>query len=498
MSPVDHTLTMLETINRNRFLGCDTYMVFVDMAKCFDKLWLEDGILELWRAGMDPVDARMIYEMNKIARAIIETPCGTTEEALVLHNVCKQGTVYAVQIGCKIMERINGLGLPLVTCLGPGMVIGALTYVDDISGGGRAQTIERTIWNCRSLEDKKKASVNTDKSKGMICGNNEERRELTAEVKMGRLDMAKQYKLLGTWVNEEGDGKTNIKKRKEKGEGALKKINQMTQQNKVGKQEVPLKIDLYKTVFLATLLYNMEAWGRLTKDEMEDLESTQASTLKRLMKVPNTTSHPGVLNELGIWTVDYQLVYRRLMLYHNIINSKEDRVVKGLVLELEKYWTKESWVEKIKEDTNRVGINMGDFKTQIKSKIKKRIKAAIEVKMEAEIREKTTTKMRTVVKTGWGRKAYLNGEFSREDVSDIMKTKLHMLEFRGNYKKEGVDTKCRLCGDKEETTEHIFVECKMLQKVRRRVEIDEFLLVKDEVEAYKSIVRFKRKCDMLL
>ena len=132
---------------------------------------------------------------------------------------------------------------------------------------------------------------------------------------MGRLDMVKQYKLLGTWVNEEGDCKTNIKKRKQKGEGALKKINQMTQQNKVGKQEVPLKIDLYKTVFLATLLYNMEAWGRMTKDEMEDLESTQASTLKRLMKVPNTTSHPGVLNELGIWTVEYQLVYRRLMLY---------------------------------------------------------------------------------------------------------------------------------------------------------------------------------------
>ena len=46
-----------------------------------------------------------------------------------------------------------------------------------------------------------------------------------------------------------------------------------------------------------------------------------------------------------------------------------------------------------------------------------------------------TTKMRTVLKTGWGLKEYMEGGFSRDDVSEILKVKLHMSSLETTSKK---------------------------------------------------------------
>ena len=493
-STADHTLTLLETINRNRYLGCDTYLMFVDMIKCFDKLWLEDGIIELWRAGMKAGDARMIYEMNRKAKAIIETPCGTTDE-ITLYNVCKQGTVFAVQIGCKTMERINGIGEAAVTCLGPGMHIQALTYVDDISGAGRAETTNKNIRNCKRLEENKKASVNIDKSGIMKVGKNEDN-TVTAEVKGGKLDLVKEYKLLGTWINESYDCENNIKKRRNEGEGALKKINQLTHHSKVGNQEIPLKIRLFKTIYITTLLYNMNCWGRLKKKEIQNLEQAQGNALKRLLRIPNSTPYKGVLNETGIWTIEYQLIYNRLMLYQNIINSDEERVAKKMIIELQNHWVEGSWIEKIKEDAERIGIEMEDFKKLMKSKIKKKIKEVINNKMKEEMVE--TTKMRTVLKTGWGLKEYMEGGFSGDDVREILKVKLHMSMLRDNYKDKNKSLECRLCLKENETTEHIFLKCPILREARQQIEIEDHTILSNKEYDCRKLLRYIKLCNTLL
>ena len=79
VSTIDHTLTMIEIVKRNLYLKKPTFIVFVDMKKYFDQLWLEDGIIELWRAGMNKTDLRIILEMNKIAKARIDTTSGMTK-----------------------------------------------------------------------------------------------------------------------------------------------------------------------------------------------------------------------------------------------------------------------------------------------------------------------------------------------------------------------------------------------------------------------------------
>ena len=65
---------------------------------------------------------------------------------------------------------------------------------------------------------------------------------METEVKEGKMLETTEYKHLGTWIDKKDTYKTNIQKRKCKGEAALKKINRMANPTKVGKQEVPLKI----------------------------------------------------------------------------------------------------------------------------------------------------------------------------------------------------------------------------------------------------------------
>ena len=57
-----------------------------------------------------------------------------------------------------------------MTCFGPRLRVESLTYVDEIAGGGKRETIETTVLNCGALEEKKKAFVNLEKSKWMKIG----------------------------------------------------------------------------------------------------------------------------------------------------------------------------------------------------------------------------------------------------------------------------------------------------------------------------------------
>ena len=58
-------------MERNQCLGKPTYIFFADTKKCFDKMWLEDAIIEPWREDTNIRDAIMIKRMKGDANIII-------------------------------------------------------------------------------------------------------------------------------------------------------------------------------------------------------------------------------------------------------------------------------------------------------------------------------------------------------------------------------------------------------------------------------------------
>ena len=59
-------LIIMSTIIENqRRQKLNTYMLFADAVKCFDKLWLKNCLLEMYNLGYDPNTLKVLYEMNK-------------------------------------------------------------------------------------------------------------------------------------------------------------------------------------------------------------------------------------------------------------------------------------------------------------------------------------------------------------------------------------------------------------------------------------------------
>ena len=98
-----------------------------------------------------------------------------------------------------------------------------------------------------------------------------------------------------------------------------------------------------------------------------------------------------------------------------------------------------------------------------KQKLKKEIKEKIRKDIEKVIEIKKTEMSKLRFTDGKGRKEYMD-ELEAKEAMLIMRARLNMLELKGNYRSMYKDGICDLCGEEEESTEHLF-DCKTLQGI---------------------------------
>ena len=220
-STIDNIMTVNATVDYNMFIGSKTYLFFADAYKCFDKIGLKESIVDLSEI-LDKKEAKIIYEMNKIGKANINTPHGTVGP-ITLREKVRQGTVFGPVLCSINTDKVNKVGNKCFTTIGPTIKCESLIFVDDIEQtGSHIETIERAVGNCRSMELLRKFTFNNkpDKTCYMIINpkNNNKKciEEVKTKLKWGGIQQVKEYKYLGEWINENGDNSTKIKKKGEK------------------------------------------------------------------------------------------------------------------------------------------------------------------------------------------------------------------------------------------------------------------------------------------
>ena len=128
---------------------------FYDLEKCFDRLWLRKCMVSLWESGVGGPGWILIYEMNKIAEIVVETPMGVTE-AFQINKVVMQGTVMATIMCAKLIDTAKEIAETGGDGIQHGEVrIPTQMFQDDIlqqqninkSCGG-----QQTIWKCKQDE----------------------------------------------------------------------------------------------------------------------------------------------------------------------------------------------------------------------------------------------------------------------------------------------------------------------------------------------------------
>ena len=497
-STIDVTMIMMAIIEQNKYLKRNTYLVFTDAEKCFDKLWLLDGICELWRCGTDVRDCVMIKKLNEKAEIVVKTPVGDTEPFEMV-DIVRQGSVYGPQICISSMDKINLLGKEAGTYYGPELLLKAGIFVDDVTAGGGVKTGNNLIYNCSLMEERKKMTFNNKRGKTeyMIIGNFEEARTISQRVKKGVINRIKEHKMLGTWVDETGNYGVNIQKKKENLGFMLCTVKRQASPKNVGIFAIEARLKLAEIVIISSILFNVEAFPVLREVEIKELESLQLGILTSILEIPRTTPYHALLMEVGWWPMKGRIAYKKMMLFHNIMRSDKRRVLRKLLLAQEKENRETTWLASVRREMERYRITLDVMNTE-KSAWKSHVKKNINEEMEKEIRQKCdeSKKARTVRNDKYERKSYLNGEVDLQMGKKILKTRLHMCRVPGNYKGNGSGM-CPLCVEKEGSTEHYF-QCKNTTELSKVWEVTVDEMGSHDVSKMKDVARLLEKVEVLL
>ena len=119
------------------------------------------------------------------------------------------------------------------------------------------------------------------------------------------------------------------------------------------------------------------------------------------------------------------------MLYHNIINSSKDRLVKQIVQEQRAQNHQNTLYGKVRTIAKELNIKLeaavamkeSEWKRTIKDKVQNKIQERVEKEME------NKTKLRTVREEKWERKEYI-AKCDSDLVKDIIKIRIHMWELK--------------------------------------------------------------------
>ena len=196
---------------------------FYDIKKCFDAMWSEETMNEMFDVGIQDDRFALLSKMNEMCQVKVKTPLGDTER-FSLEQIEMQGTVPA-PLKCAIQMDtlgrdcyINNTGLYQyrgATC------IPALGMIDDLAGVSTCSSesiILNSIINCKV--ESKKLQFNWKKCVNMHFGQdvNSCQNLMIHETKM--LTEKKQVYLGDTILNS-GNNDENIKRRCQIGQSAI-------------------------------------------------------------------------------------------------------------------------------------------------------------------------------------------------------------------------------------------------------------------------------------
>ena len=79
-----------------------------------------------------------------------------------------------------------------------------------------------------------------------------------------------------------------------------------------------MQLKLFEACIMLALIYGIEAWGRMKKKGMKEIERIQGKDLKRIFKLPLSTEYKRISMETGIWPAEQITEYSTLVLHYNI------------------------------------------------------------------------------------------------------------------------------------------------------------------------------------
>ena len=314
-SPADNTFLLRGAIDHSVATKKPLYITAYDYEQAFDSLWVEKCIKSLKNLGVSKEMLQLIYNLNnQKAKVVVKTPNGMTD-IFETDPLVKQGTV----LGSAMCSSLTGeyCGINEGVKVG-NMTLSSLLYVDDLLD--LAETLidrENSHQQALLFTKENNLSLSGTKCFGMAI-NDENSPPILVIDEEKHVNQVDEIVYLGDVFNELGNNDGLIKDRIRRATKAMISIGSLIKEANLGMHEVQVWLLLYRSLFLSTVLFNSQAWSRLRKKDIQQLQIVQQKFLKRILNLPSSTPNSFLFLELGVLPIQMEIQKRQLVPTQNL------------------------------------------------------------------------------------------------------------------------------------------------------------------------------------
>ena len=237
---------------------------------------------------------------------------------------------------------------------------------------------------------------------------------------------------------------------------------------------------LHMSIFINGTLTNMETWPKCSEARLNKLENIEQNFMRKILKAHSKTPIEALYLELGIIPLRYNLMTRRILYLHEIMNRDDDELTKKVVLAQKDSSYKGDFYPQALENMVALGISdnqLSESKEKLRTDLTKKVNAAA-YKFLIGKAESHSKVRHECYKNCEGAEHYFDPRFTTDVTNMLFKfrtvTYLVKNNFRNNFKNTNI--LCPLCESHNDNQEHIF-ECRKILEVHNQ----EILVKHDDI-----------------
>ena len=451
---------------------------FYDLQQAFDALWLSDCMIDIYDTL--PPDQRdeklaLLYKLSEENHVAVNTAHGLTKRMNIPQIVQQGGTWGPVMcsntidcIGKKLWKRGERCYLykNVVNIL-------PLAMMDDISAiskCGNDSLILNTYINTQ-IEMKKLRFHVPDSRGNTKCHKLHVGRSSAhcPQLKVHGTPMqeVEDDEYLGDVISHDGKNKKNIQKRVSKGMGAISQIMNILALVSFGYHYIEIALLLRESMFVNTVLSNVEVRYGLTNSEIETLDKLDLILLRKILTAPVSTPKEALYLELGILPLSIVIKQRRINYVHYLMTRERAEMLSKFFWIQWQNPVKNDWTETVRQDLADFGMsadpeNIRKFsKNTFKGQVKGKAKDYAFFKLMGQ--KIMHSKMNNLFYSELQLQSYFTlPELTIAEIRTIFLFRVRMSQFGDNFR--GVSNNSRLCPmcNSHTDNQNLLAKCKAI------------------------------------
>ena len=426
-----------------------------DIEKCFDALWLEECLNDLYNTL--PEDHRndqiaLLYKANESNLVAVKTPAGLTSR-INIPFIVQQGGTWGSLLCANTIDSFGKYcrdNSEFTYSYKNKTDVLPFAFIDDLNGIAECgqKSFDLNLFLSTKIE-LKRLRGGAKKCLKMHIGKHN---ALCPTLKIHDQVMTCKDEItyLGDIITADGKNTKNIQNRISKGLGQINQIFSILESMSFGTYTFEIALLLRNSLLLNGILTNSEVWYCISKSELDNLENLDKIFFMKLFGAPRTTPAAAFYLESGVIPLSIVIQVRRLMYLHNILLRPRTEVLYKVFLVQWHYPTAGDWVEQVKKDM--IDLNIECDLSQISNMSKTSFKALVKKKAMqyafSKLTEKKNTykKLENLVYDQLEPQSYLNDEkITLEEKKLIFQFRTRMINVGNNYKAGRSSVICPLC-----------------------------------------------------